>query len=163
MEGRGSQGNRRLPGNAGVQLAEQAADKLGTALTNELNVNNGVTLAKSFADICAETGSKAKSLPPFSLSTTNLPGNIEGRIVSPTLKRAGFSTAVGASSPVMNVRGGSFLLYVDKLLPVDESKVKDGVTRYLAILRRAKEMDAFNAWINHEIQNDPDALQRFRT
>jgi hypothetical protein len=144
------------------QLAEQAANKLGGALTNELNVNNGVTLAKGFSEICTEAGDKAETLPPFSLSTTNLPADIEDRIDLQMLKRAGFGTAVGSATPVVNVRGGSFILYVDKIHPVDETKVKEGVTQYLAMLRRAREADAFNAWINHEIQSDPQAIKQFQ-
>ena len=145
-----------------LQLAEQAATNFTTAIAGELNVNNGVTLPKTFLDICNETGNKAVSLPPFSLSTTNLPPELEDRVDLPTLKRAGFSTPIGTASAPVNVQGGSFVLYVDKMLPVDETLVKDGVIQYLALLRDQRQSDAFNLWLNHEIQQDPDALNTFK-
>ena len=144
------------------QMAAQAATNFNTAVAGELNVNNGVTLPKTFTDICNETGNKAISLPPFSLSTTNLPAELEGRVDLQTLKRAGFGTPVGAASPPMNVQGGSFVLFVDKMLPVDESLVKDGVIEYLALLRNQRQEDAFQLWLNYQIQQDPDMMKIFK-
>jgi hypothetical protein len=144
------------------QLAAQAATNFTTAIAGELNVNNGVTLPKTFSDICNETGTKAETLPPFSLSTTNLPPGLEDRVDLPTLKRAGFSTAVGAASVPVNVQGGSFVLFVDKMLPVDPSLVKDGVAQYLTMLRERRQEDAFNLWLNYQIQQDPDMMKIFK-
>jgi len=144
------------------ELAAQAATNFSTAIAGELNVNNGVTLPKTFADICNETGNKAESLPPFSLSTTNMPPGIEDRVDLATLKRAGFSTTPGSASGPVNVRGGTFVLFVDKLLPVDESLVKSGIAEYLALLREARQNDAFNLWLNFQIQQDSDALKTFK-
>jgi hypothetical protein len=144
------------------ELAAQAATNFTTTVAGELNVNNGVTLPKTFTDICTETGNKAETLPPFSLSTTNLPPDLEDIMDLPTLKRAGFSTAVGSASAPVNVRGGSFVLFVDKMLPVDETLVKDGVAQYLAMLRDRRQNDSFNLWLNYEIQRDPDMLNIFK-
>jgi hypothetical protein len=144
------------------QLAAQAATNFTTAIAGELNVNNGVTLPKTFADICNETGNKAETLPPFSLSTTNLPPELEDRVDLQTLKRAAFSTEVGAASPPVNVHGGSFVLFVDKMLPVDEILVKIGVAQYLAMLREQRQNDAFNLWLNFQIQQDPELLDIFK-
>jgi hypothetical protein len=143
------------------QLAAQAATNFTTVIAGELNVNNGVTLPKTFSDICNETGNKAETLPPFSLSTTNLPPDLEDRLDLPTLKRAGFSTAIGSASAPINVQGGSFVLFVDKMLPVDESLVKDGVVEYLALLRGQRQNDAFQLWLNYQIQQDPNLVKIF--
>jgi hypothetical protein len=141
------------------QLAAQAATNLATALASEMNVNNGVTLTKTFADICAEKGAKAETLPPFSLSTTNLPTELEARVDLPTLKRAGFSTDVGSASRPVNVRDGSFVLYVEKMLPVDESQLKMELPQFLAYMREVRRSDAFNLWVNHQINQDPELVQ----
>jgi uncharacterized protein YciI len=144
------------------QLAAQAATNFTTAVAGELNVNNGVTLPKTFTDICNETGNKVENLPPFSLSTTNLPPELEDRVELSMLKRVGFSTTVGAASPPINVQGGTFVLFVDKMLPVDETMVKGGVAEYLTMLRERRQSDAFNLWINYQIQQDPDVLHAFQ-
>jgi parvulin-like peptidyl-prolyl isomerase len=144
------------------ELAAQAATNFTTAVAGELNVNNGVTLPKTFTDICNETGNKAVTLPPFSLSTTNLPPELADRVDLQTLKRAGFSTTVGAASPPVNVQGGTFVLFVEKMLPVDETQLKDGVAEYLAMLRRQRQSEAFQLWVNYEVQQDPDLLNIFK-
>ncbi len=144
------------------ELAAQAATNFTTTIAGELNVNNGVTLPKTFTDICNETGNKAVTLPPFSLSTTNLPAELEGRVDLQTLKRAGFSTAVGAASPAVNMQGGTFVLFVDKILPEDETLVKSGTAEYLALLRDQRQNDAFNLWVNYQVQQDPELMNKFK-
>jgi hypothetical protein len=142
-------------------LALQAATNFNTTVAGELNVNNGVTLPKTFTDICNETGHKAESLPPFALSATNLPPGLEGRVDLKLLKQVGFSTTVGTVCEPVPVSGGCFVLFVEKMLPVDESLVKDGVTEYLGILRQAREGDAFNLWFDNQVRQDPGAVQIF--
>jgi hypothetical protein len=149
-------------GAQAYQLAAQAATNFTTAVAGELNVNNGVTLPKTFTDICNETGNKVQNLPPFSLSTTNLPPELEGRVDLQMLKRAGFGTAVGAASPPVNVQAGTFVLFVEKMLPVDETLVKSGVAEYLTMLRRQRQGDAFDLWLNEQAQRDPDLLRIFQ-
>jgi hypothetical protein len=144
------------------QLAEQAATNFATTVAGELNVNNGVTLPKTFADICEETGNKAVSLPPFSLSTTNLPPELEGRVDLQALKRVGFTTAVGTVSTPYGVTGGSFVLFVEKMMPVDESLVKNGVIEYLALLRNARQNDAFNLWLDTQARQDSGLTHIFQ-
>ncbi len=145
------------------QLAAQAATNFTATLTNEMNVNNGVTLTKTFADICAETGNRAETLPPFSLSTTNLPPELEARVDLPSLKRAGFSTGVGEASRPMNIRDGTFVLYVEKMLPVDENQLKTELPRFLAYMREVRQNDAYNLWVNYQINQDPGLVDTFRT
>ncbi len=143
------------------ELAQQAATNFTTAVAGELNVNNGVTLPKTFSDICAETGHKADSLPPFSLSTTNLPPELADRVDLKLLKQVGFSITVGSVSEPVPVSGGCFVLFVEKMLPVSESLVKGGVTQYLALLRETRQNDAFNLWFDSQIRQDPDAVKIF--
>ena len=144
------------------ELAARAATNFTVTLAGELNVNNGVTLPKTFEDICAETGNKAESVPPFSISTTNLPPELAGRVDLQSLKNAGFGTDVGAASAPRNTSGGTFVLFVEKMLPVDETKVKAGVAQYLALLRNARENDAFDLWVNSQIQKDPGLMKTFQ-
>jgi SurA N-terminal domain len=144
------------------ELAQQAATNFTTTVAGELNVNNGVTLPKTFADICAETGHKADNLPPFSLSSTNLPPVLEGRVDLKLLKQVGFSTTVGAVSEPVPVSGGCFVLFVEKMLPVDESQVKGGITEYLGLLRQARQNDALNLWFDSQIRGDPGAASIFQ-
>jgi Tfp pilus assembly protein PilE len=141
------------------QLAAQAATNFAAAVANELNVNNGVTLAKSFADICAEKGVSAETLPPFSLSTTNLAPGVEERVDLPTLKRAAFSTEPGSASRPLSVRDGSFVLYVEKMLPVDESQLSAELPQFLTYMREVRRNDAFNLWLNRQINQDPDLVK----
>ena len=70
------------------------------------------------------------------------------------LKQAAFTTAPGKISPFVPTADGGFILYVQSLLPVDESKKAADFPQYLAQARRARQNEAFNLWLNTELNRE---------
>ncbi len=137
--------------------ARQAGAKFAESLTN------GLPAGKSFAGVAADAGLKVESLPPFSLSTTNLPPSVEDRISIGALKQAGFETELGKVSQFKPTRDGGFVLYAQSFAPVNEDQLKREVPEFLAYLRQVRQSDAFNQWFNQQIQQDAGLTQTLRS
>jgi hypothetical protein len=136
-----------------IQQARQAAVKFDGVLTN------GLAAGKGFATLCAQSNNKYESLPPFSLSSTSLPGIAGSRLNLDTLKRVAFGTPPGQASQVAGSSDGAFVLYVEKTVPVDAAKVKQELPDFIAGLRRERQGEAFNAWLNGQMRQDTDFMQ----
>ena len=139
-----------------MQLAHQAAAKFSNTLTN------GLALGKTFDSICAEAGVKPERLPPFSLSTETLPDKLEDRVALRTLKELAFTTPVGKASQPEGSRDGVFVLYVEKRLPVDETKLKTEMPDFLATIRQTRENEVFNGWLSREFGRDPKLVEQMQ-
>jgi hypothetical protein len=133
-----------------VKLALQAADKFHTVLTNGLSRSN------RFDAICASAQVKPEALPPISLSSTNLPPEIERRVSLGLLQRVAFGTPVGSASQVVNLPDGAFILYCEKESPVNEVKVLLELPQFLAYLRQTRQNEAFNQWLGERVHQDRD-------
>jgi hypothetical protein len=118
-------------------------------------LTSGLAQGKTFTVLAAQLGLKTESLPPFSLSTTKLPDTLEERVNPKALRQAAFGTEVGSVSWPARAEHGAFLLYVEKKLPVDEAKMKTELPGFLAGMRQVRLGDAFNQWVNRQIQQDP--------
>ena len=97
-------------------------------------------------------------LPPFSLSSTEVAGFTE-RAELGQLKQAAFTTPAGHVSNFIPTADGGFVLFVQSLLPVDESKKLADMPQFLAQVRRGRQNEAFNLWLqgeaNRELRNTP--------
>jgi hypothetical protein len=142
------------------ELALDDAGKFDAIVADQLNVNNGVTLPKDFNTIADENDRKVQALPPISLSTTNLSPQLEDRVGLNLLKRVVFSTEVGTPSKAWPAPQGAFVLYVDKLSPPDAGKIKAELPELLTALRRQRENEAFELWMNAEINRDPELAKK---
>jgi parvulin-like peptidyl-prolyl isomerase len=75
------------------------------------------------------------------------------------LKRAAFSTPPGKVSPFVPTAEGGFVVYVQSLLPVDQTAKATDFPKFLAEVRRSRLNEAFNLWIvnelNRELPNTP--------
>ena len=145
---------------AALQIAQQsAAVQFHAQLTNALNPNNGITLGRTFEDICADAKLKAEPLPPFSLSSTNFPPDVEKRINPTTLAQVGFSTPPGTASQAVPTRDGAYILYVEKVTPVDDAKVAAELPKFTANLRLLRQNEAANQWYNFQANRLPDFIE----
>ena len=70
------------------------------------------------------------------------------------LKRAAFSTPPGKVSPFVPSAEGGFVVYVQSLLPVDQAEKSTNFPKFLAELRRTRLNEAFNLWINAELNRE---------
>ena len=130
-----------------VMLARRAGDALIQSATN------GLAQGKTFAAICAAAGVKPIEVPPFSISTRELPV-VEEHLNLNTFKRIAFVTPPGRASGYAPSREAGpaayMVLYVDKRLPVDQAKMKADMPEFLDLVRRARQQEALTDWFNRE-------------
>jgi hypothetical protein len=140
-----------------LREATLLAQSAGTNFVIKLAVGNAI--GKSFAVECVDSGLQPQTLPPFSLDTQKLPelGDYADDLTQ--LKQAAFSTAVGHTSRFEETDDGGFIVHVQSHLPVDQSVMKSGLPKFTADLRRQREQEAFNIWLqteaNRELRNTP--------
>jgi SurA N-terminal domain len=132
--------------------ALQKAQTEGLAFANA--VTNGLAQNKSFATIAANANVKPTQLPPFSLSTRSLPSEIEEKVNLSMLKEAVFTTPEGKASRFVPTRQGGFVVYVDKHLPIDQSKMDAEFPEFLTYVRQSRQGDAFNQWFMKQVNQD---------
>ncbi|MDB6018775.1 MAG: hypothetical protein JWR19_3264 [Pedosphaera sp.] len=138
---------------AAAQMARQAGANF------EGMVTNGLAQGKTFKAIADEAKVKAEELPPFSLSTSSLPAEIDERVNFNSLKNLAFMTPVGKASPFIPTEDGGFVLYVKSQSPVNEAKLKDEMPKYLEYLRQVRQNEAFNQWFGKQVQQDAPFYQ----
>jgi parvulin-like peptidyl-prolyl isomerase len=90
-----------------------------------------------------------QSLPPFSLSTRELP-DLDDTAPLDQLKNAAFTTPVGRVSGLVTNSAGGFIVYVQSSLPVDQARMNSDLPQYLASFRRERLMETFNQWASLE-------------
>lgn len=137
----------------------EAAVKAREACTNfYFSASVQMASGKTFAQTAMAAGLTPFALKPFSLSSPAIP-EAEGKAQVNEVKSAAFTTQPGHLSHVEPTAQGAFVLYVQSLLPVDEALKKSELPDYLAQLRRQRQIEAFNAWMNaemnREIRNTP--------
>lgn len=134
-----------------VALAQHAGTNFYFSASVQLAVG------KKFTQAVAAAGQLPVLLAPFSLSSREIPeaGEIDPRL----LKQAAFTTAPGKISNFFPTPEGGFVLYVKAVLPVDEAKKKTELPQFLAQVRRGRQNEAFNLWLQaeagRELRNTP--------
>jgi hypothetical protein len=137
----------------------EAAAKAQSAGTNfYFTATVQLAAGKTFAQAAIATGQSPQVLPPFSLSSTEVP-ELGDRAELGELKQAAFTTPVGHLSRFVPTADGGFVLFVKSLLPVDEAKKNSELPQFLEQVRHGRENEAFNLWVqteaNHELRNTP--------
>ncbi|MFO1477004.1 MAG: peptidylprolyl isomerase [Verrucomicrobiota bacterium] len=127
-----------------LQQARAAGDAFYQAATN------GLAHGKKFDAVCAEAKVKPVTLPPFSLSTREVPETGD-RVGIYQLKELAFTTPPGKLSPFTSTRDGGLALYVVQRLPIDEAKMKADMPAFLNALMRTRQNEALNAWMAQQI------------
>ena len=135
-----------------MELAQRAATNFYFGVTVQMAAGN------SFGKAVAASGQSPQLLPPFSLSSTELPGFSERASLN-QFKQAAFTTAPGHISNFQPTSDGGFILFVQQLLPVDATEKTSALPQFLAQVRRARQTEAFNLWLqaeaNRELRNTP--------
>ena len=133
-------------------LAQRAGTNFVHTLTSQM------AAGKTFASVCVAAGLQPQALPPFSLSTSDLP-ELGNRAELNQLKQVAFSTPIGHASDFEETGDGGFILYVQAQLPVDQSVMNAQMPQFMAQLRRAQQNEAFNEWLqfeaNRQLRNTP--------
>ncbi|MGO8676988.1 MAG: peptidyl-prolyl cis-trans isomerase [Limisphaerales bacterium] len=124
-------------------MARQAGIAFHRGLTNSLAQGQG------FDAICAGAKLKPVSLPPFSLSSRELPG-VDESINQNMLKQVAFGTPVGKVSGFQWTADGGFVLFVKSKVPMDEAKMKADLPAFAQGVRQQWQNEAFNEWFGQQ-------------
>jgi len=135
-----------------VTLAQRAGSSFYVSLAVQM------ATGKTFAQAAVAAGQSPQILPAFSLSTTELP-ELEDRASIGQIKQAAFTTAPGHASNFQPTSDGGFVLFVQQLLPIDTAKKNSDLPQFFAQVRRARQGEAFNLWLqgeaNRELRDTP--------
>jgi parvulin-like peptidyl-prolyl isomerase len=138
------------------QEATEIAQRVGTNFVNTLT--NSLAAGKSFATTCVAAGLAPQVLPPFSLTTRDLP-ELGDRIQLNQLKQVAFTTPIGHASDFNDTGDGGFILYVQSQLPMDKTEMETNLPAFTAALRRSRQNEAFNSWLmqaaNQSLKDTP--------
>ncbi len=128
-----------LAQNAGTNFYYSAAGQLAAG--------------KKFVQAAVAAGEAPVILSPFSLLSSEVP-ELGDHAEIGQLKQAAFTTPPGRISRFVPTADGGFVLFVQSLLPVDQSKKAADFPQYLAQARRARQSEAFNLWLNTEFNRE---------
>ncbi|MGH7951791.1 MAG: SurA N-terminal domain-containing protein [Limisphaerales bacterium] len=144
-----------------TQRAAALARRAGTNFVRTLTMD--LATGKSFASACVAAGFQPEILPPFSLSTPELP-DLGDRVELNQLKQVAFTTPIGRASEFEPTSDGGFIVFVQSQLPVDQSALAADLPEFTARLRRSLESEAFNEWLqveaNRELRDTPLSQQK---
>lgn len=129
-----------------IQLAVQNGLTFHTTLTNEM------AKGKTFEAACKDSNVTPLQVPPFSLSTRTLPGDLDEKVNINQLKQLAFSTEPGKASAFQSTGLGGIVVYVKSKLPIDESKVTADLPRFISSVRQTRTQEAFNEWFRKEAE-----------
>jgi len=129
-----------------VRAARKAGEEFHTALTN------GLAAGKDFAAVCAEAKLEPVMLPPFSISTRELP-DLEKHVNLQQFKQAAFTASIGKPTAFTPTRDGGFILLVRAKLPLDTARMNVALTNFTRALRQARQNEAFNSWFQREAES----------
>ena len=128
-----------------LTLARQAGLDFYQVLTN------GMAQGKTFGAVCIGAKLKPVILPPFSISTRQLP-EAEEYISLNQLKQLAFTTPIGKPSNFQMTPDGGAIVLVKAKLPLDESKMNANLAAFTRALRQNRQNEAFNEWFRREAE-----------
>jgi hypothetical protein len=128
-----------------LTLARQAGMDFYQTLTN------GLAQGRTAAALCAAAKLQLVDLPPFSISTRQLP-EVEDHLSLNQLKQLGFSTPPGKVSNFQMTPDGGVILQVKAKLPPDEAKITTNLPAFLNAVRQNRQTEAFNDWFRREAE-----------
>ncbi|HZI31590.1 MAG TPA: hypothetical protein VFF11_04570, partial [Candidatus Binatia bacterium] len=141
-----------LQAQEAVSLAQHAGTNFYFSLVVQMAAD------KTFAQAAVAAKQTPLVLPAFSLSTSALP-ELDDHATIGQIKQAAFTTKPGHISNFVPTEDGGFVLFVQELLPMDEAKKKADMPQFISQVRRARQNEAFNIWLqaeaNRELQDTP--------
>jgi hypothetical protein len=126
-----------------LNLARQAGMDFFQTLTN------GLAQGKTLPAICAGAKLQLVEVPPFSLSTRDLP-EVEDHLTLNQYKQLTYTTPPGKLSNFQMTSEGGIIVYVKARLPLDEAKITASLPAFMNAVRQNRQNEAFNEWFNRE-------------
>ena len=115
------------------------------------SLTNGLAQGKSVSNVCATARVKPVDLPPFSISTRELP-EAENHLSLNQLKQLAFTTPTGKVSNFQMTPEGGVIVYVKAKLPLDETTMKASLPAFTRAVRQNRESEVFNEWFRREAE-----------
>jgi hypothetical protein len=138
------------------QSAIALAQRAGTNFYYSVMVQ--MAAGNSFAKAAIAAGQVPLVLPPFSLSTQELP-ELGDHASLNQVKQAAFTTPVGHISNFSPDRDGGLVLFVQQMLPIDQAKKTADLPQFITRVQRSRQGEAFNLWLmkeaNRELRDTP--------
>ena len=141
----------KVAGDMQLQEATILAQRAGTNFVHNLFLE--MAAGKSFAAASIAAGAQPQILPPFSLSTQELP-ELDGRATVNQLKQAVVTTPGGMASNFMPTDDGGFVLCVASRMPIDQSKMNADLPQFTAELRQQRQSQTFADWYQREANRE---------
>lgn len=131
--------------NRSRELAQEAGKAFAEA------VKAGLTAGKKFEDVAKEKKLTVLDVAPFSRAARSIP-EVEAISVSTFQYRAAATAhKAGEMSGFVSAGDGGFVLFVEKYLPADETKMQAEIKEYLENLRSRQANVVFNEWVSTEL------------
>ena len=131
--------------NQALNLARRAGADFYQTLTN------GLAHGKTLAAICADAKLQLVEVPPFSLSTRDLPA-VEDHLPLNQYKQIAFTAPPGQASPFQMTTEGGVVVYVKAKLPLDEKAMTTTLPAFANYVRQSRQNEAFNEWFRKEAE-----------
>ncbi len=124
-------------------MAQQAGQAFYQSLTNQMASGH------SFASVAVAAGHQPTVLPPFSITTQELPELGEHASLS-QIKQVAFTSTLGKPAGFVPTADGGFILLVQSKLPVDQARLTADLPQFTLSLRRSRQNEAFYQWLQGE-------------
>jgi parvulin-like peptidyl-prolyl isomerase len=124
----------------------------GAATNFITKATNGLAQGKTFEELAIAQGLKTETLPPISARTESVT-NLEERIDVRRLKATLLNLEPGKISNYQpNPPEGGYIVYARAKLPIDETKMRAELPKFLSELRYQKQNEIFNQWFRKELE-----------
>jgi hypothetical protein len=124
----------------------------GAATNFITKATNGLAQGKTFEELAIAQGLKTETLPPISARTESVT-NLEERIDVRRLKATLLNLEPGRVSNYQpNPPEGGYIVYARAKLPIDETKMRTELPKFLSELRYQKQNEIFNQWFRKELE-----------
>ncbi len=150
----------RVTGDMRMQKAAGLARAEGTNFYASATVSMAVGKS-TFAQAAIAAGHAPVLLSPFSRSTASVP-EINDQNEFNYLKNLAFNIPVGGVSPFVPTGDGGFVMQVKSISPVDPAKKAANLPVFMQQVRRSRESEAFNVWVNMEVNRELVKNAQFR-
>lgn len=113
----------------------------------------GLAQGKTFEELALAQKLKVETLPPISARTESVT-NLEERVDIRRLKSILLNLEPGKiSTYTPNPPEGGYIVYARAKLPMDETKLKAELPKFLTELRYQKQNEIFNQWFRKQIES----------
>ncbi|HEV2436237.1 MAG TPA: SurA N-terminal domain-containing protein [Verrucomicrobiae bacterium] len=127
------------------------AQEAGTNFVLKLQI--ALAQESSFSAACTAAGLRPETLPPFALSTADLP-ELGDHVALNQLKSVAFATPAGHASNFETTDDGGFIVYVKGQLPLDTAAMAANLPQFTAAFRQQRETAAFYNWLDRNGSRD---------